>query len=73
MKIFNNTNIPANYKASSLAIGNFDGLHKGHQKVFMEELLRGLTVLYISTEQMECMMMFCQKYLYHMVFSSKFI
>jgi len=36
MKIFNNINIPENYKASSLAIGNFDGAHKGHQKVFRE-------------------------------------
>jgi len=34
MKIFNNLNISKNYKKSSLAIGNFDGLHKGHQKVF---------------------------------------
>ena len=36
MKIFNNINIPKNYKASALAIGNFDGVHKGHQEVFKE-------------------------------------
>jgi len=34
MKIFNNLKITKKYKASSLAIGNFDGAHKGHQKVF---------------------------------------
>ena len=32
MKIFNNIKIPKNFKGSSLAIGNFDGVHMGHQK-----------------------------------------
>ena len=36
MKIFNSINIPKNYKVSALAIGNFDGIHRGHQKVFSE-------------------------------------
>ena len=34
MKIFNNAKIPKNFKSSALAIGNFDGGHKGHQKIF---------------------------------------
>jgi len=34
MKIFNNFIISKKYKRSSLAVGNFDGAHKGHQKVF---------------------------------------
>tara|TARA_B100000029_G_C17524516_1_gene941168 strand:- start:205 stop:1143 length:939 start_codon:yes stop_codon:yes gene_type:complete len=36
MKKFNNVNISNNYRGSALAIGNFDGMHKGHQKVFKE-------------------------------------
>ena len=39
MKIFNNTNISNYYKKSALAIGNFDGVHLGHQKVFRETRL----------------------------------
>ena len=34
MKIFNNFKIPKNYRKASLAIGNFDGVHIGHQRVF---------------------------------------
>ena len=34
MKIFKNINISKNYKNAALAIGNFDGMHIGHQKVF---------------------------------------
>jgi riboflavin kinase/FMN adenylyltransferase len=34
MKVFKNVNIPKKYKGSALAIGNFDGVHLGHQKVF---------------------------------------
>ena len=36
MKIFKSANILKNYRESALAIGNFDGVHQGHQKVFRE-------------------------------------
>ena len=36
MKIFNTLSILNNYKNAAVAIGNFDGLHRGHQKVFKE-------------------------------------
>tara|TARA_Y100000816_G_C26044408_1_gene547227 strand:+ start:39 stop:971 length:933 start_codon:yes stop_codon:yes gene_type:complete len=34
MKIFNGFNIPQNYFNSIILIGNFDGIHLGHQKLF---------------------------------------
>ena len=36
MKLFQNLSILKNCKGSAIAIGNFDGVHKGHQKVFNE-------------------------------------
>ena len=34
LKIFKNFNIPNKFKKSIILIGNFDGLHLGHQKLF---------------------------------------
>ena len=34
LKIFDNFKIPNKFKKSIILIGNFDGLHSGHQKLF---------------------------------------
>ena len=36
MKIFYNYSISKKYKRSAIAIGNFDGVHHGHQRVFKQ-------------------------------------
>ena len=36
MKIINSYNLSKEFKSCILAIGNFDGCHKGHQKIFFE-------------------------------------
>ena len=34
VKLYNSFNIKKNHKNSIILIGNFDGLHLGHQKLF---------------------------------------
>ena len=36
MKIYSNANITKQHRQGVIAIGNFDGLHLGHQKVINE-------------------------------------
>ena len=40
MKIYNNTNLNLKHKKAIIAVGNFDGLHLGHQKVIKEAKIK---------------------------------
>ena len=36
MRIYNSTNLTSKHRRGVLAIGNFDGIHLGHQKVIKD-------------------------------------
>ena len=40
MKIYNNVNIDKKFKHSVLIVGNFDGVHLGHQKVIKQAKIK---------------------------------
>ena len=40
MKIYNNTNLNLKHQKAVIAVGNFDGLHLGHQKVIKEAKIK---------------------------------
>ena len=48
MKIYNNANLTQKHKNGVMAIGNFDGLHLGHQKVINEAKQKAKKISYLS-------------------------
>jgi riboflavin kinase/FMN adenylyltransferase len=47
MKIYNNPNINNKHRNGVIAIGNFDGLHLGHQKVIQEAKQKAKKIRYL--------------------------
>ena len=50
MKLYKNFNISRNHKRSIILIGNFDGVHLGHQKLFKLAKKYEVIVNFIQTE-----------------------
>ena len=46
MRIYNNANLDQKHLGGVIAIGNFDGLHLGHQKVIKEAKLKAKKINY---------------------------
>ncbi len=47
MKIYNNANLKKKHQEGVVAIGNFDGVHLGHQKVINEAKKRAKKINYL--------------------------
>ena len=47
MKIYNNPNLNRKHRNGVIAIGNFDGIHLGHQKVIDEAKKRPRKIKYL--------------------------
>ena len=47
MKIYNNANLNQKHLNGVIAIGNFDGLHLGHQKVINEAKQKAKKINYL--------------------------
>ena len=47
MKIYNNLNLNKIHRGGVIAIGNFDGVHMGHQKVINEAKKKAKKINYL--------------------------
>ena len=50
MKIYNNPNLNRKHRNGVIAIGNFDGIHLGHQKVINKEKKRLGKIKYLLAQ-----------------------
>ena len=56
MKIYNNTNINFKHKKGVVAIGNFDGVHLGHQKVLKEAKIMAKKLKLTQKQDLKCLL-----------------